>query len=81
MLLLPTAGTHYRIAESEADPIALNSTLGRYTNFVNLMDLAAVAVPAGFTPAGPALRRLADRARLERRRSAGAGRRACSAPR
>jgi len=52
LLLLPTAGTHYRIAEVEADPVALNSNLGRYTNFVNLMDLSAVAVPAGFTPAG-----------------------------
>jgi allophanate hydrolase len=51
VLLLPTAGTHYRIDEVEADPIRLNSHLGRYTNFVNLMDLAAVAVPAGFTPA------------------------------
>jgi allophanate hydrolase len=50
VLLLPTAGTHYRIDEETADPIRLNSTLGRYTNFVNLMDLAAVAVPAGFTP-------------------------------
>jgi allophanate hydrolase len=52
LLMLPTAGTHYRIAEVEADPVALNSNLGRYTNFVNLMDLAAVAAPAGFTPAG-----------------------------
>jgi len=52
VLLLPTAGTHYRIADEQADPIRLNSTLGRYTNFVNLMDLAAVAVPAGFTPQG-----------------------------
>ncbi|HEU5134062.1 MAG TPA: allophanate hydrolase [Steroidobacteraceae bacterium] len=52
VLLLPTAGTHYRIADEQADPIRLNSTLGRYTNFVNLMDLAAVAVPAGFTPDG-----------------------------
>jgi allophanate hydrolase len=51
LLLLPTAGTHYRIADEQADPLRLNSTLGRYTNFVNLMDLAAVAVPAGFTPA------------------------------
>jgi allophanate hydrolase len=51
-LLLPTAGTHYRIDDEQADPIRLNSTLGRYTNFVNLMDLTAVAVPAGFTPAG-----------------------------
>jgi len=52
VLLLPTAGTHYRIADEQADPIRLNSTLGRYTNFVNLMDLSAVAVPAGFTPEG-----------------------------
>ena len=50
LLLLPTVGTHYKIAEEQADPLRLNSTLGRYTNFVNLMDLAAVAVPAGFTP-------------------------------
>ncbi len=52
VLLLPTAGTHFRIAEIDADPIALNSRLGTYTNFVNLMDYAAVAVPAGFTPTG-----------------------------
>jgi allophanate hydrolase len=52
LLLLPTAGTHYRIADEQAEPIRLNSTLGRYTNFVNLMDLAAIAVPAGFTAAG-----------------------------
>src|SRR6187549_213120 len=52
LLLLPTAGTHYRIDDEQANPIRLNSTLGRYTNFVNLMDLAAVAVPAGFVPAG-----------------------------
>jgi allophanate hydrolase len=52
VLLLPTAATHYQIAEIEADPVALNSRLGTYTNFVNLMDYAAVAVPAGFTSAG-----------------------------
>jgi allophanate hydrolase len=51
-LLLPTAPTHYRIAEVEAEPVLLNSRLGHYTNFVNLLDLAAVAVPAGFTAAG-----------------------------
>lgn len=51
-LLLPTAPTHYRIAEIEAEPVLLNSRLGYYTNFVNLLDLAAVAVPAGFTAAG-----------------------------
>ncbi|MCC5789657.1 MAG: allophanate hydrolase [Opitutales bacterium] len=46
-LLLPTAPTMYRIAEVEKDPIRLNSRLGTYTNFVNLLDLAALAVPAG----------------------------------
>src|SRR6202035_3982026 len=46
-LLLPTAPDIYRIAEIESDPIALNSRLGLFTNFLNLLDLAAVAVPAG----------------------------------
>ncbi len=35
-----------------ADPVRLNSNLGTYTNFVNLMDLSALAVPAGFRPNG-----------------------------
>jgi allophanate hydrolase len=48
LLLLPTAGTIYRIAEIEADPLRLNERLGRYTNFTNLLDLAAIAVPNGF---------------------------------
>ena len=52
VLLLPTAPTHFTIADVQADPIARNSELGYYTNFVNLMDLAAVAVPAGSTPQG-----------------------------
>jgi allophanate hydrolase len=51
-LLLPTAGTTFTIAEMLADPIALNTKLGAYTNFVNLMDLAAVAAPAGFRSDG-----------------------------
>ena len=51
-LLLPTAGTTYTIAGMLADPVALNTNLGAYTNFVNLMDLAALAVPAGFRPDG-----------------------------
>lgn len=52
LLLTPTAGAIYKIAEVEADPVRLNSNLGYYTNFMNLLDLAALAVPAGFTPAG-----------------------------
>jgi len=48
VLLLPTAATIYTIADVERDPIKLNSNLGRYTNFVNLLDLAALAVPSGF---------------------------------
>jgi allophanate hydrolase len=48
VLLLPTAGTIYTIEAVEADPTQLNSNLGYYTNFVNLLDLAAVAIPSGF---------------------------------
>jgi Asp-tRNA(Asn)/Glu-tRNA(Gln) amidotransferase A subunit family amidase len=51
-LLVPTAPTIYRIAEIEHDPVMLNARLGTYTNFVNLMDLSAIAVPSGFTTAG-----------------------------
>jgi allophanate hydrolase len=51
-LLVPTAGTIYRIAEVEAEPLALNTNLGSYTNFVNQLDLAALAVPAGFQSDG-----------------------------
>jgi allophanate hydrolase len=52
ILLLPTTGTIYTHSEIEADPVRLNSNLGHYTNFVNLMDLAAIAVPAGFRANG-----------------------------
>jgi allophanate hydrolase len=48
LLMLPTAATIYPIAAVEADPIRLNSNLGVYTNFMNLLDLTGVAVPAGF---------------------------------
>jgi allophanate hydrolase len=51
-LLLPTVPNIFRIAEVENDPVALNSQLGLFTNFLNLLDLAAVAAPAGFRPDG-----------------------------
>jgi len=47
-IMTPTTGTIYKVAEVEADPIKLNSNLGYYTNFMNLLDLSAWAVPAGF---------------------------------
>lgn len=48
ILALPTTGTIYSIAAVQAEPLTLNSNLGYYTNFVNLLDLAAIAVPNGF---------------------------------
>lgn len=47
VLLLPTTPRLYTVAENLADPYATNATLGRYTNFMNLLDLAAVAMPVG----------------------------------
>ncbi len=52
VLLLPTTPYCPTLAELAADPIGPNSRLGTYTNFVNLCDLAAIAVPAGFGPDG-----------------------------
>ena len=46
-MLVPTAPTHYTIAQMQADPVALNRNLGAYTNFVNLLDYAALSVPSG----------------------------------
>ena len=71
VLFLPTTPTIYRLKELKAEPLALNANLGLYTNFVNLLDLSALAVPAGFradrtgfgvTLVGPAF---ADRALLD----------------
>lgn len=52
LLLLPTAGTIYTIKAMESDPVRLNTNLGHYTNFVNLLDCCAIAVPAGFRKNG-----------------------------
>jgi allophanate hydrolase len=52
-LLLPTAPTIYRKDELLAEPFALNANLGAYTNFVNLLDMSAIALPAGFREEGP----------------------------
>ena len=63
VLVVPTAPTIYRIDQLLADPVALNRNLGTYTNFVNLLDFAAIAVPSsigadglpfGITLIGPA---------------------------
>ncbi|MEM9162719.1 MAG: allophanate hydrolase [Cyanobacteria bacterium P01_F01_bin.4] len=51
-LVVPTTGTAYRIDQIEADPLRLNANLGYYTNFVNLLDLSAIALPNGFQSNG-----------------------------
>lgn len=61
-LILPTVGFHPSIAEVAVDPIGVNARLGRYTTFVNLLDLCSMSVPAesvrglpfGVTLVGPA---------------------------
>jgi allophanate hydrolase len=50
--LTPTTGTIYTVEEVNADPVALNTNLGYYTNFMNLLDFSAYAVPAGFRSNG-----------------------------
>jgi allophanate hydrolase len=52
LLLVPTAPTHYTLADMQADPVALNRNLGEYTNFVNLLDYAAIAVPSSLRADG-----------------------------
>ena len=52
VLAVPTTGTIYTLEEVAAQPVALNTNLGYYTNFVNLLGLCAIAVPAGFRSDG-----------------------------
>jgi allophanate hydrolase len=51
-LVLPTAPTTYTVKQVLDDPIRLNSRLGTYTNFVNLLDLCGLALPAAMTSKG-----------------------------
>ncbi|MEM9805229.1 MAG: allophanate hydrolase [Cyanobacteria bacterium P01_D01_bin.56] len=51
-LVVPTTGTTYRLDEIAAAPVKRNSDMGYYTNFVNLLDLSAIAVPNGFQSNG-----------------------------
>jgi allophanate hydrolase len=51
-LVLPTVPTVYTVEQVLADPIQLNSRLGTYTNFVNLLELCGLAVPAAMRPDG-----------------------------
>ncbi len=73
VLLTPTAGTCYTIAEVNADPVALNTNLGYYTNYMNLLDYAAVAVPAAMTSKVPFGVTLVGKAGSDRRLLALAG--------
>ncbi|MEN6544035.1 allophanate hydrolase [Parvibaculum sp.] len=52
IVVVPTAPTTYKVSELEAEPIKLNSRLGTYTNFMNLLDMAGLAVPAGIGATG-----------------------------
>ncbi|MBS3804121.1 MAG: allophanate hydrolase [Oleiphilaceae bacterium] len=51
-LLVPTAPIAPTLAQVDAEPVLVNSRMGTYTNFVNLADLAALAIPAGFRSDG-----------------------------
>jgi allophanate hydrolase len=51
-VVLPTAPTVYSTAQVLANPLELNSRLGTYTNFVNLLDLCGLALPAAMRPDG-----------------------------
>ena len=80
-LLLPTAPTTYSVEAMQADPVRLNSQLGHYTNFANLLGLAAIAVPAGFTTEGLAFGVTLVGPRIKRRCARAARRRLASSSR
>jgi allophanate hydrolase len=52
-LLTPTTTAHPTFEDVRADPVGVNASLGRYTSFCNLLDLAALAIPGGTAAGGP----------------------------
>ena len=52
VLLVPTAPTHPRFVDVDADPVGVNARLGLYTNFVNLLGWCALSLPAGSAAGG-----------------------------
>ncbi len=52
LMVVPTAPTHVRIEDMQAQAVELNRRLGHYTNFVNLLDYAALSVPSGLREDG-----------------------------
>src|SRR5262245_12748717 len=52
VILVPTTPTIYQVAQVEKKPIELNNHLGHYTSFTNLLDLAAISLPAGMRQDG-----------------------------
>ncbi len=55
LICVPTAPSHCSLATLAAEPIAANSRLGTYTNFVNFLDQCGITVPAGPLPKGPSM--------------------------
>ena len=51
-LVTPTSPTCYTVEQVQANPIELNSRLGTYTNYMNLLDLCAISIPSGFLASG-----------------------------
>ena len=52
LLVLPTTPAIHTLVEVERNPLAINAEIGAFTNFANLLDLCAIAIPAGETPSG-----------------------------
>ncbi|MBV8996369.1 MAG: hypothetical protein JO287_22290 [Pseudonocardiales bacterium] len=52
LLIMPTVPTTFTVDEIAEEPVRRNMVLGRFTQFVNLLDLAAITVPAGQTTDG-----------------------------